>query len=111
MDKYGYPFCRGRVFDSVEEDKGQYDSPAEIFWATGAAMFVRRDLYKEVGGLDGKFFAHMEEIDLCWRFLSRGYRLMCIPSSTVYLDKNCTIPYKYPGDGIDYTLFVCKSEN
>lgn len=96
MDKYGYPFCRGRVFDSVEEDKGQYDSPAEIFWATGAAMFVRRDLYKEVGGLDGIFFAHMEEIDLCWRFLSRGYRLMCIPSSTVYHVGGATLKKENP---------------
>lgn len=83
IDKYGYPFCRGRVFDSLETDNGQYDTSADIFWASGAAMFVRRDVYLAVGGLDSKFFAHMEEIDLCWRLLSRGYRLVCIPESKV----------------------------
>lgn len=84
IDKYGYPFCRGRVFDCLESDNCQYDTPMGIFWASGAAMFVRRSVYNEVGGLDSRFFAHMEEIDLCWRLLSRGYRLMCIPASKVY---------------------------
>ena len=84
LDKYGYPFCRGRIFDVVEEDKGQYDTIQSIFWATGAALFIRLKDYREAGGLDGRFFAHMEEIDLCWRLRSRGRQLVCIPQSTVY---------------------------
>ena len=96
IDKYGYPFCRGRVFDAVETDDGQYDVPAEVFWASGAAMFVRRALYMEAGGLDSRFFAHMEEIDLCWRFLSRGYRLMCIPASKVYHVGGATLKKENP---------------
>lgn len=67
LDKYGYPYCRGRIFFSIENDEGQYDSPAEIFWATGACLFIRREVYLKAGGLDESFFAHMEEIDLCWR--------------------------------------------
>ena len=84
LDKYGYPFCRGRIFDVVEEDKGQYDAIQPIFWATGAALFIRLKEYRESGGLDGRFFAHMEEIDLCWRLRSRGRGIVCIPQSTVY---------------------------
>ena len=84
LDKYGYPFCRGRIFDVVEEDKGQYDAIQPIFWATGAALFIRLKDYREAGGLDGRFFAHMEEIDLCWRLRSRGRGIVCIPQSTVY---------------------------
>lgn len=96
IDKYGYPFCRGRVFDCLEQDNGQYDDPAEIFWASGAAMFVRREVYTKVGGLDSKFFAHMEEIDLCWRLLSRGYRLMCIPESKIYHVGGATLKKENP---------------
>ena len=84
LDKYGYPFCRGRIFDVVEEDKGQYDTIQPIFWATGAALFIRLTDYQKAGGLDGRFFAHMEEIDLCWRLRSRGRGIVCIPQSTVY---------------------------
>lgn len=84
LDKYGYPFCRGRIFDVVEEDKGQYDTIQSIFWATGAALFICLKDYRESGGLDGCFFAHMEEIDLCWRLRSRGRGIVCIPQSTVY---------------------------
>ena len=84
IDKYGYPYCRGRIFDTVEEDKGQYDSVAELFWATGAALMIRAEDYRAAGGLDGTFFAHMEEIDLCWRLRSRGRRIVCIPQSCVY---------------------------
>ena len=84
IDRYGYPFCRGRIFDAVEEDKGQYDTVADIFWATGAALFVRTAAYRDAGGLDGRFFAHMEEIDLCWRLRARGHRIVCVPASTVY---------------------------
>lgn len=84
MDKYGFPFCRGRIFDSLEEDKGQYDSVTEIAWASGACMFVRKNLYEKCGGLDADLFAHMEEIDLCWRMKNEGYKILYTPSSTVY---------------------------
>ena len=84
MDKYGYPFCRGRLMDNVEEDKGQYDTVAPVLWATGAALFIRTTDYREAGGLDARFFAHMEEIDLCWRLRSRGRGIVCIPQSVVY---------------------------
>ncbi len=84
IDKYGYPFCRGRLFDSVEEDKGQYDTVADVFWATGAALMIRSADFKAVGGLDARFFAHMEEIDLCWRLRARGGRVVCVPQSVVY---------------------------
>jgi hypothetical protein len=84
IDKYGYPFCRGRVFNSLEEDKGQYDNAIEVFWATGACMFVRSKAFWEVGGFDGDYFAHMEEIDLCWRLKNIGYKIYVQPKSKVY---------------------------
>lgn len=84
IDKYGYPFCRGRLFDTVEKDEGQYDSIEEVFWATGACLFVRVQAFKEVGGLDADFFAHMEEIDLCWRLKNQGYSIKCHPQSAVF---------------------------
>ncbi len=84
IDKYGYTFCRGRIFDSMEEDKGQYNEPSEIFWASGACMIVRKKLYEELGGLDADLFAHMEEIDLCWRMKNAGYKIMYTPDSVVY---------------------------
>lgn len=84
IDRNGYPFCRGRIFDTVEDDNGQYDIPVEVFWATGAALMVRTDLYEKAGGLDERFFAHMEEIDLCWRLLLMGHTLWCVPASHVY---------------------------
>lgn len=84
IDKYGYPFCRGRIFGTVEEDKGQYDTDAMVFWASGASLLIRLDDYLSVGGLDGRFFAHMEEIDLCWRLRSRGKGIVCLPKSVVY---------------------------
>lgn len=84
MDAYGYPFCRGRMMDTVEVDAGQYDTVIPVFWATGAALFIRTAEYREVGGLDARFFAHMEEIDLCWRLRSRGRQIVCIPQSIVY---------------------------
>lgn len=92
LDYLGYPFCRGRVFDCVEKDQGQYDNECEIFWATGAALFVRADLYHMIGGLDNDFFAHMEEIDLCWRIHSQGYKVMYYPQSTVYHVGGGTLP-------------------
>ncbi len=84
IDQYGYPFCRGRVFATVEDDRGQYDDAASVMWTTGAAMMVRSNVYWEAGGLDAKFFAHMEEIDLCWRMRIMGYDLVCVPQSTAY---------------------------
>ncbi|MEI8086386.1 MAG: glycosyltransferase family 2 protein, partial [Paludibacter sp.] len=84
IDRFGFPFSRGRIFGNVEEDKGQYDSIVDIFWATGACLLVRSELYWKVGGLDDDFFAHMEEIDLCWRLKSRAFRIVCIPQSVVF---------------------------
>ncbi len=84
MDRYGYPFCRGRIFDTVEEDKGQYDTPAYVLWATGAALLIRRTDWENAGGLDGRFFAHQEEIDLCWRLGCRGRRVACVPASRAW---------------------------
>ncbi len=84
MDHYGYPFCRGRIFGTVEKDEGQYDDVAEIFWATGAALLVRSADWEAVGGLDGRFFAHQEEIDLCWRLRSRGRKIVCVPQSRAW---------------------------
>jgi GT2 family glycosyltransferase len=92
IDKYGYPFCRGRIFQSIEADKGQYDEPAEIFWATGACMFVKAKYYRELGGLDEDFFAHMEEIDFCWRLKNLGYKVMYCPDSVVYHVGGGTLP-------------------
>lgn len=96
MDRYGYPYCRGRVLHIVEEDKGQYDTPSDILWATGACLFIRTAVYKEEGGLDGYFFAHQEEIDMCWRLRSRGYRLVCTPSSVVYHVGGATLSVENP---------------
>ena len=84
LDKYGYPFCRGRIFESLEKDENQYDNVEEIFWASGASLFIRSKEYHSIGGLDEFFFAHMEEIDLCWRLKNQGYKIMACPSSTVY---------------------------
>lgn len=84
IDYYGYPFCRGRIFASLEADEGQYDAEMPVFWATGAALCIRLDEYRKAGGLDGRFFAHMEEIDLCWRLRSRGKKILCVPESVVY---------------------------
>ena len=84
IDRYGYTFCRGRIFDHLEEDRGQYDDTREVFWGSGACLMVRSELYRELGGLDDRFFAHMEEIDLCWRLQRKGHKICVVPSSTVY---------------------------
>ncbi len=96
IDSYGYPFCRGRLFDVVEQDHGQYDDPREIFWASGAAMFVRADVWHQLGGLDGDFFAHMEEIDFCWRAKNKGYRVEYCPQSVIYHVGGGTLPKSNP---------------
>lgn len=84
IDRLGYPFCRGRIFKAVEEDKGQYDNPIDVLWATGACLVIRSNDFFEAGGFDATFFAHMEEIDLCWRLNCRGRRVVCLPFSKVY---------------------------
>src|ERR1700744_19170 len=84
IDSLGYPFCRGRIFYEVEEDKGQYDESGEVFWASGASMFIKKKYWDEAGGFDQRFFAHMEEIDLCWRLKNRGYKVMYCAQSEVF---------------------------
>jgi GT2 family glycosyltransferase len=92
IDKYGYPFCQGRIFQSLENDEGQYDEAREVFWATGACMFVRADIFHKLGGLDDEFFAHMEEIDFCWRAKNQGYKIMYCPGSTIFHIGGGTLP-------------------
>lgn len=100
LDNMCYPFCRGRIFDSLEEDHGQYDLPEgkawDVMWASGACLLVRTDLYKLAGGLDGRFFAHMEEIDLCWRLRRLGYDIACVPQSKVYHKGGASLPQGDP---------------
>lgn len=96
IDKYGYPFCRGRVLHVVEEDRKQYDDPADVFWVSGACFFIRTHIFKKEGGLDANFFAHQEEIDLCWRLRARGYRLICTPQSIVYHVGGATLNVESP---------------
>ncbi len=92
IDAYGFAFSRGRVFDILEKDEGQYDTITDTFWASGAAMFVRAEVYQKLGGLDSYFFAHMEEIDLCWRMQLAGYSIKCCPQSVVYHIGGGTLP-------------------
>lgn len=96
IDKYGYPFCRGRMFTTLEQDRGQYDDPCPIFWASGAAMFVRSSVWEILGGLDDDFFAHMEEIDFCWRAKNAGYEVEYCPQSVVYHVGGGTLPKSNP---------------
>lgn len=96
LDRYGYPYCRGRIFDTIEKDRGQYDTDVPLLWATGACLMVRLAAYKEVGGLDGRFFAHMEEIDLCWRLRCRGYEVRSVASSVVYHVGGATLNTGHP---------------
>lgn len=126
IDTFGYPFCRGRLFDTVERDDGQYNGdPINVFWASGACLFVRREAYLDVGGLDKRFFAHQEEIDLCWRLQQKGYLIQAVTKSTVlhlggasldmsdphktYLNfrNNLLMLYKnYPARGFRSLMFV-----
>lgn len=96
MDAMAYPFCRGRIFDTIEEDVGQYNSVQDVFWASGAAMVIRTELYHKLGGLDGSYFAHQEEIDFCWRMLTAGYRIAVIPDSKVYHVGGGSLSYGSP---------------
>ena len=96
IDRYGYPFCRGRLFSTLERDHGQYDEECDIFWASGAAMFVRAEIFHKYGGLDGDFFAHMEEIDFCWRVKNSGYAVRYCPRSVVYHVGGGTLPKSSP---------------
>ena len=96
IDIYGYPYCRGRVMSVVEKDNGQYDTQADVLWATGACLFIRSEVYKKEGGLDPRFFAHQEEIDMCWRLRSRGYRIICAPESVVYHVGGATLNVESP---------------
>ena len=96
LDRFGYPFCRGRILSRLELDKGQYDNPTDVFWATGACLLVRSKVYAEFGGLDCRFFAHMEEIDLCWRMQLEGWKVTVIPQSVVYHVGGGTLPATSP---------------
>ena len=101
LDRYGYPFCRGRVMSKIEKDTGQYDTPANVLWVSGACLMVRSSLWNSLGGLDDRFFAHMEEIDLCWRIQLSGFKVTLVPSSVVYHIGGGTLPKKSP-----YKLFL-----
>lgn len=96
IDRYGYPFCRGRIMNRLEVDKGQYDRPHDVLWATGACLLVRSRVYAELGGLDERFFAHMEEIDLCWRMQLQGWSVTVVPQSVVYHVGGGTLPATSP---------------
>ncbi len=96
IDKLGYPFCRGRIFTETEVDHGQYDTTKNVFWATGACLFIKAEKYWEIGGLDDAYFAHMEEIDLCWRLQNKGYKIICEPSSKVFHVGGGTLDYRNP---------------
>ena len=96
LDCFGYPFCRGRILSRLEEDKGQYDQPADVLWATGACLLIRSSVYSKLGGLDDRFFAHMEEIDLCWRMQLEGWKVTVVPESTVYHVGGGTLPASSP---------------
>ncbi len=96
VDRYGYPFCRGRMLQKIEKDHGQYDTPAEVLWASGACLLVRASVWKALGGLDERFFAHMEEIDLCWRMQLRGWKVNIVPESFVYHIGGGTLPNESP---------------
>ncbi len=96
IDKYGYPFCRGRIFTSLEKDHHQYDDEMEVFWVTGACMFIRSEIFHKLGGFDTSFFAHMEEIDLCWRIQQEEYKVVYSPSSSVFHVGGGTLPKNNP---------------
>jgi GT2 family glycosyltransferase len=96
IDKYGYTFCRGRIFDKLEEVQSNYNKPADVFWTTGACMLVRAEMFQKAGGFDEHFFAHMEEVDLCWRWKNMGFKLKVLPNSKVYHVGGGTLPKSNP---------------
>jgi len=96
IDKLGYPFCKGRIFETMEKDEGQYDGTFEIFWATGACMAIKANIFHQVGGFDPYFFAHQEEIDLCWRLHHSGYKIYCTTQSVIYHLGGGTLPKSNP---------------
>lgn len=96
IDKYGYPFCKGRIFQTIEKDNGQYDGVHQVFWATGACMVIKAKIFHEVGGFDPYFFAHQEEIDLCWRLQNMGYKIFCTTQSVLYHLGGGTLPKSNP---------------
>lgn len=96
VDRFGYPFCRGRIMQKVEKDEGQYNEPANVLWCSGACLLVRSSVWKALGGLDERFFAHMEEIDLCWRMQLRGWTVTIVPASYVYHIGGGTLPNESP---------------
>lgn len=96
IDKFGYPYCRGRIFNTLEKDEGQYNDITDIFWSSGACLFIRKDVFKELNGLDEAFFAHMEEIDLCWRAKNLGYNVKYVGTSTVYHVGGATLKNSNP---------------
>ena len=96
VDRYGYPFCRGRILQKIEKDHGQYDEPADVLWVSGACLLVRASVWKALGGLDERFFAHMEEIDLCWKMQLRGWKVTVVPQSKVYHIGGGTLPNESP---------------
>ena len=96
IDKWGYPFCRGRILNNIEPDNNQYNDSIEIFWASGACLFIRSKIFHDAGGFDDDFFAHMEEIDLCWRIKNLGYKIYCYPCSQVYHIGGGTLPNETP---------------
>ena len=110
INSLGYPYCRGRVLWSVETDHGQYDTPVDVDWTSGACMCVRTQVYKECGGLDAAFFAHMEEIDLCWRMRNAGWRLVCLPESTVYHWGGGALSYDSPRNHRNNLLMIYKNK-
>lgn len=96
IDTFGYPFCRGRILGYIEKDSGQYDNKIKVFWASGACLVIRKSVYLHTGGFDGIFFAHMEEIDLCWRIHRLGYEICCVPQSVVYHVGGGSLPNDNP---------------
>lgn len=96
IDKFGYPFCRGRILNQTEKDNKQYNKSTQLFWASGACMFVKADAFRDIGGLDGDFWAHMEEIDLCWQLKNKGFKIIYEPQSVVYHLGGGTLPYESP---------------
>jgi GT2 family glycosyltransferase len=96
VDRFGYPFCRGRIMNVIEYDRGQYNYPTDIFWASGACLFIRSELFRKAAGFDSDFFAHMEEIDLCWKLKNQGYRITYCPQSKVFHWGGATLDYNNP---------------